>query len=179
MLKPLIYSLIILVISSFLWSCQSVDLYYVEMDNSYGIKKNSKIEYLGVEIGYVQNVSILKTSDGDRAFLTLAISEQNILYPNSFLKAEEPEKVILINTSSFSDQSLKPGDTLKHFLNIEMILHDLTDQNKIKITPIENSTIEELKSFEVITSVDQQKKDSLTEKIEKLNHLINEINGNH
>ncbi len=171
MLKKINY-IVLCLVASLLFACnnESQYNYVIQMENGRNLEIGHPIYFLGIHVGSIKDINFGKVKQKDYVFAVIELKENNILQKNStfffnnngFLEFQNPQ----------SSELLAEKDTIL----MSVYEKEIIPIKKESIKPLEVETIFNSKEKESLSKEEMEKLDSLENKIQILNQLIQEIN---
>jgi hypothetical protein len=155
-------------------SCSTDNKYsfILQAENGSNLTTDTKIFFLGVEVGKVNEIHFGKLEERDFVFATFELNDKTFLNAKSYLQWSQNATLEIINIESGND--LKENDTI--LLYNGPINETNIQSSEIIITPLSSDSIFGNDEIQNLSKEEKIKLDSLQEKIKKLNNLIQEVN---
>jgi ABC-type transporter Mla subunit MlaD len=105
-------SLVGLLLSLQFTSCTTSNVYYIRLDDTYGLKENDPVLIRGKEVGKISNIDLT----GDQVILTIKLDNKVLLYKSSEASVKDisllGNKAILIANIKNNGPVLNSNDTI-------------------------------------------------------------------
>ena len=155
-------------------SCDSSQQFnfLLQTEDGKHLKKDTKIFYLGIEVGQIDNIYFDKVNNKDFVFAKVHLTEPNILNTKSQISINAEGNLTIIQGED--GLLLNEMDTLK--MNCSSSTNKTINSTPIKVTPINQNQMMDNIEVDKLTPEEKKRLDSLKLKIDKLNSLIKEVN---